>query len=119
MIYSEVGNLMPLAMANLLQSHIVIFNIDSHTPLYVTPTVNQQDRAMFLVHDPKGPGHYDAAITYSVSQNMQQPPVAMVKCNCGVNTSDISVKSCCFRPRYTCICQSWNSIHFSLSLQKL
>ena len=89
-----MGDLMPLAMANLLESHIIIFKVDAQKPFYMTPNVNQQDRVIFLVYDSRGSGHYNAAIPYLVSINTKQSN-RDIKCNCGVNATDMNVKSCC------------------------
>ena len=40
---SEMGDLMPLAMANLLQSHIIIFTVNAQKPFYASPNNNQHD----------------------------------------------------------------------------
>ena len=101
---SEMGDLMPLAMANLLQSHIIIFTVNVQKPFYVSPNINQHDRAIFLVYDPRGSGHYNAAITYAASKNTKHSHND-IKCNCGVNATDMNAMSCCLRSRYACRCK--------------
>ena len=51
--HSQLGNLMPLAMATVLQTHLIIFRADSDcdTPLYVTPPTDPYDRTIYLVYD--------------------------------------------------------------------
>ena len=101
---SEMGDLMPLAMANLLQSHIIIFTVNAQKPFYVSPNNNQQDRAIFLVYDPRGSGHCNAAIPYAASKNTKHSHND-IKCNCGVNATDMNAMTCCLRPRYACRCK--------------
>jgi hypothetical protein len=62
---SDLGDLMPIAMANVLRIPIVIVTSESHTPLisvcpeetilYSTP--------LFLTYSRLGAGHYDAAVS--------------------------------------------------------
>ena len=62
---SDLGDLMPIAMANVLRMPIVIVTSESHTPLisvcpeetilYSTP--------LFLAYNRLGAGHYDAAVS--------------------------------------------------------
>lgn len=62
-----LGDLMPLAMATILQATLVIFTTDSLcSPLYVTPPSGSPERVIFLIYMSSGPGHYDAAIPYSL-----------------------------------------------------
>ena len=90
---------MPLAMATALASHIVLFRTDDDTPCYISPQLDPAERTIFLVFNPIGSGHYDAAVPFnSLQHETPQPPT---KCSCGVNTD---IKSCCPMPRYSSRC---------------
>ena len=84
---SQLGNIMPLAMSNVLQAYIHIFTRDGTSPLYIRPVLDTQETPIFLVYDPSGPGHYDSAILYTdtctthADQKLPKP----TKCSCGVN----------------------------------
>ena len=106
---SQLGNLMPLAMSNVLQAYILIFRRDGTCPLYITPVLHTQETPIFLVYDPSGPGHYDSAISYSntctthTNQKLPEP----TKCSCGVNKKGAGTQtSCVFQPHYEtrCMC---------------
>ena len=98
---SELGNLMPLAMAEALESNIIVFRTDNDQPFFVTPQGVSLHRTIFLVYDPNGPGHYDAALVY---QSPHQPcPSKAIKCNCGVNKKEL-LQSCCKQIHYACRC---------------
>ena len=58
-----VGDLMPVAVATALLANIVIFSThqDSH-PMYVVPMADCPNGIIFLVYNPAGTGHYDAAV---------------------------------------------------------
>ena len=65
---NSLGDLMPLAVATILQTVLVIIPADSpSSPLYVTPPLSLPGRMIFLIYTPSGPGHYDAAIPYSLT----------------------------------------------------
>lgn len=96
---SEVGNLMPLAMATALQSHFVLFKADNNTPLYITPELDPTQKTIFLVYYSEGSGHYDAAIPFNTCQ--QITPQLPTKCSCGVNRD---LKACLPSVRYPSRC---------------
>ena len=58
---SCVGNLMPLAMANVLHANFVILR-PYDQPLYVSPEDLICHGTIFLVYQGSGTGHYDAAL---------------------------------------------------------
>lgn len=62
---SDLGDLMPIAMANVLQMPIIIVTSEPHTPLIsVCPeeTVLYSE-PLFLAYNSLGVGHYDAAVS--------------------------------------------------------
>ena len=69
---------MPLAMATILNVNIIIFIKNSHSPMYVTSLTDYSEKTIFLIYDPEGPGHYDAALPYSY-MNDQQSNEASIK----------------------------------------
>ena len=54
---SEVGNLMPLAMAESLEANIVLFRMDNDKPFFVTPQFTSTHRTIFLIYHPHGSSH--------------------------------------------------------------
>ena len=100
---SQLGNLMPLAMAEALESNFILFRTDDVQPLFVTPQCVSIHRTIFLVYDPQGSGHYDAALTYQSTHAL--PKSKPIKCSCGVNRKEAS-HSCCKQVHYAsrCIC---------------
>ena len=91
---SQLGDLMPPAMATALRASFVVITTNSQNPvLYHNPLHGFAERAVFLIYHPSGPGHYDAAIPYSLSGNGRAVNSSVetavdVKCRCGVNSSD-------------------------------
>jgi hypothetical protein len=100
---SQLGNLMPLAMAEALSSHVVLFRTDDDKPLYISPE-HATERTLFLVYNPLGCGHYDAAIPFNCQ--IQEKPQPQLKCSCGVNNN---TQSCCPTPRYSSRCPCFNN----------
>ena len=107
------GDLMPLAMATLLQASLIIITTHaSSNPMYVTPMVGSANTSVFLVYSPTGTGHYDAALPYSITV---QQPTANTKsthkdfgrCRRGVNKT--SGKSCAPSALYTTRCKCYLS----------
>ena len=82
---------MPLAMATILNVNIIIFIKNSHSPMYVTSLTDPSEKTVFLIYDPEGPGHYDAALPYSYMNNnsnkasIESEIKFQVSCSCGVN----------------------------------
>ena len=87
---SQLGNLVPVAMATALQCYIVLSG----------QIVEAQEKTIFLVYNPEGAGHYDAAVTFNSIQ--QEAPTT--RCSCGVNRPHS--KSCVPRHNFSsrCIC---------------
>ena len=107
---STHGDLMPMAMATLLQASIIIIttNVDS-TPMYIVPMVGCAERSIFLLYTHTGPGHYDAALPYSKTVGQASPTSTSVKvgsCSCGVNKSH-SGKSCAPSGVYATRCRCY------------
>ena len=94
---SSIGDLMPLAMATVLQASIVIITTSSNGhPIYVTPQVGSIEGIVILVYDPSGSGHYDAVVPYSntvgqatIGQDVVSMESTAVSCRCGVNKKNI------------------------------
>ena len=85
---SPLGNLLPVAMATMLRRYIVLFRTDNNNHLYVSPQVEAKERNIFVLYNPVGAGHYDAAVTFNCAR--QETPTT--KCSCGVN--GLQSKSC-------------------------
>ena len=89
---SAIGDLMPLAMANVLQAAILIITTNAHSnPMYVTPEAGGIEGTIILVYNPSGSGHYDAAVPHHTTVTVEQDTKsdthtsAHVCCSCGVN----------------------------------
>ena len=107
---SVLGDLMPLAMATILNSTILIFTRSSCSPMYVTPLSGQSEKTVFLIYDPRGPGHYDAALPYKCTNGpphtVSEVPQSQTSCNCGVNKKH-PVTSCAPNPVYSSRCKCY------------
>ena len=63
---TSIGDLMPLAIATALQASLVIITSNSQMPhMYVVPMVGTVEGSIFLIYNPTGAGHYDAALPYA------------------------------------------------------
>ena len=83
---TELGNTMPLAMANLLQCPIIIFTKDNtKQTYYIIPETLTTEATILLIHTPLGPGHYDAALPCCSSGRARKE---VHSCRCGVNKRD-------------------------------
>ena len=87
---SVLGDIMPLALSTALQFSIVIFSTDSRRPvMYVTPDITANDATAFLVYNPDGKGHYDAAVPCNQHKEAQIPSSGSTSrstsCKCGAN----------------------------------
>ena len=111
---SNVGDIMPLAMATILHANFIIFTADPQNPLwYVTPDdtpTGPTQGTVFLVYNSSGPGHYDAALPY---HKLVEPPEKrhrkLVTCNCGVNSRVEGRKSCIPLPQYSTRCRCYKN----------
>lgn len=102
----ELGNLMPLAMANLLGSPMIIFSSLVTMPvLLITPTsVTEGIPPVYLAFNQFGAGHYDAVnveeeqstptapLELGLGDNSISSDVGIEKCSCGKNTKRNSNK---------------------------
>lgn len=62
---SYLGDTMPSALATVLQSPIIVITANTdNTVMYITPEVVTTEYSLFLIYNPTGPGHYDAALPY-------------------------------------------------------
>lgn len=113
---SSIGDLMPLAIATVLQASIVIIitSPNSH-PIYVTPQVGSIEGTLILVYDPSGSGHYDAAVPYSNTVGQEATEQATVtnkststSCRCGVNKKigNVCAPNAVYASRCKCYLQS-------------
>ena len=109
---SAIGDLMPVAIATALLANIVIFstNQDSH-PMYVVPMAGCPNGIIFLVYNPAGTGHYDAAVpcSYTVKSASKEPETTHVKtsCSCRINMTK-SNTSCAQNPTYATRCKCYH-----------
>ena len=109
---SVLGDLMPLAMATILNSTILIFTRSSScSPMYVNSLSGQSENTVFVLYDPRGPGHYDAVIPYSCTSGVAHTAskvttIPKVSCNCGVNKK-FPITSCAPNPVYSSRCKCY------------
>jgi len=109
---SSLGDLMPLAMATAL--NLFIFIIPSNlydSPLFVNPLCRQPQGVIFMIYNPAGSGHYDAALPYSSTINSNKVESTTRKeisicCSCGVNKKD-DAKSCAPNTTYATRCKCY------------
>ena len=102
---SEIGNLMPLAMATALNASIIIFTTSN--TYYINSLLESDNGILFLVYNCEGPGHYDAAIPFKLvacGEDVQPLPKVTTSCKCGVNSSNTTLKSCIPLPHYSTRC---------------
>lgn len=86
----ELGNTMPLAMANALGVSFVIFTSHKRSSLYyVTPT-SLSSNVLYLAYNLHDSGHYNACVPTSDDTCM---PETVVKCRCGVNKRESDKKN--------------------------
>lgn len=93
---SSLGDIMPLAMATVLQTSFVIITViitttNPHNNLmYVTPLFGSIEGTVILVYNPTGSSHYDASLPYSSKVVGQTGNMAKSKsCSCGVNKKNL------------------------------
>ena len=106
---SSLGDLMPLAMATVLQASIIIITTNPHShPMYVIPQVGCMEGTIILVYEPTGPGHYDAALPYSsmIEQATTNALSQTVTCRCRVNKKNVR-KICAPSGIYTSRCRCY------------
>ncbi len=77
----ELGNTMPLAMANALSVSFVVFTShECSSPYYVIPII-LSSTVLYLAYNLHGSGHYDACVPHEDHHTAAR----IVKCRCGVN----------------------------------
>ena len=104
----ELGNLMPLAMANLIGSALIIFtSLETMPVLLITPSSTSGLPPIYLAFNQFGAGHYDAikfeqkeetSSTVMTSGPVQPVEATTQRCSCGKNskrTSNKSIKQSC------------------------
>ena len=108
---SNVGDIMPLAMANILHANFIIFTADPQNPLwYVTPEDTPTQETVFLVYNSSGPGHYDAALPYHKPVvPSEKRHSKLLTCSCGVNNRVEGRKSCIPLPQYSTRCRCYKN----------
>lgn len=95
---SPIGNAMPLALATALKCSIVIFPTDTaRQPIFVSPQNITTLTTAFVVYEPQGTGHYDAAIPFAVHDAHPANPKHF-SCHCGSYKTNISTTSCTRNP---------------------
>ena len=111
---SELGNSMPLAMANLLKLPIVVMTQMEHLHVIpVTPRETLECLPIFVAFDHSGAGHYDAVAHITVSQQSSetQPPsknkdstiTECCRCGQGARKKEANITSCdSFKKRCKC-----------------
>ena len=108
---SYLGDTMPPALATVLQSPIIVITANTdNTVMYITPEVVTTEYSLFLIYNPTGPGHYDAALPYrepAAPRTQTLPtvkPANPVSCSCDINSSDPGRKSCIPLEHYSTRC---------------
>ena len=104
----ELGNLMPLAMANLIGSPLIIFtSLETMPLLLIMPSSTSGLPPIYLAFNQFGAGHYDAikfkqkeetSSTVMTSGPVQPVEATTQRCSCGKNsklTSNKSIKQSC------------------------
>ena len=101
---------MPLALATALCIHIIILTNEPRSQrMYVTPEVELVLGTVFVVYDPTGPGHYDAALPFNKcgDEKAKEKKTTAISCSCGVNSADSARKSCIPLPHYNSRCKCY------------
>lgn len=81
---SELGNTMPLAMANALGVSLVILtSIPSSPVFYIGPRSSTTDVVLYLAYTSLGTGHYDVLVLKDSDGQLDRD---ITKCRCGVNS---------------------------------
>lgn len=113
---SYLGDTMPSALATVLQSPIIVITANTdNTVMYITPEVVTTEYSLFLIYNPTGPGHYDAALPYrepAAPRTQTLPtvkPANPVSCSCGINSSDPGRKSCIPLEHYSTRCRCYKA----------
>jgi hypothetical protein len=102
----ELGNTMPLALANLLSSPVLLFtSMETMPVLLITPSEIVDSAAVpriYLASNQFGAGHYDSIIsTGTDNQEREQPDICqdvseqshtIHKCSCGKNAKRSRIK---------------------------
>lgn len=109
---TQLGNSMPLVMANVLKHPVVVVTEMENLPvLPVTPRESIQCLPIFVAFDQSGAGHYDAVVQiprFEPSSEVQKPTVEKTESNCcrcgqGVKKKEKGNTSCDqFKKRCKC-----------------
>ena len=92
--FSLLGDAMPLALANALNTNIVIFRSTLNLPVtYVSPRESSSN-IIFTAYTDCGPGHYDSVLYVGTATMNEITKDANIKCRCGVNTKDNQYQAC-------------------------
>ncbi len=81
---SELGNSMPLAMANALKISIVVFSSQEGSPVYYVSSKYTTQCVLYLAYTSYQGGHYDHCVPMS-DIPLPQP---QSRCRCGVNARE-------------------------------
>ena len=75
----------------------------------MTPEVELVLGTVFVVYDPTGPGHYDAALPFNKcgDEKAKEKKTTAISCSCGVNSADSARKSCIPLPHYNSRCKCY------------
>lgn len=99
---SELGNTTILALANFLETSIIVVASIANMPyIRVDPRNVSLSSPLFVAYNQHGEGHYDSI---SFEPNKQQS----VSCRCGVNDK-VPNKRCTMQGKYQCRCPCYNS----------
>ena len=97
---NDLGDLMILALCNVLHLPIIIFsNIPDQPVIPVLPRETRFNFLLFVAYNHIGAGHYDAAV---MKKRMLSQPTNDSSCRCGVNGDKLS---CCDTERYHTRCK--------------
>ena len=101
---SELGDVMPLALATALNANLLIFT--SSRQMYITPESESTAGTVFVVYDQTGTGHYDAALPFNSSGAQNVKKGTSVYCKCGVNSAP-ERQSCIPLSQYNTRCKCY------------
>ena len=92
--FNCLGDAMPLAMANGLNSNIVVFRSTINLPInYISPCKTSTN-IIVIAYTDCGPGHYDSALYVGTAAMKQVSQNTNTKCRCGVNAKDNKYPAC-------------------------
>ena len=108
--HEDLADTMILALANVLQSTIIVFSsIECHPVFCITPRVQTISIPFMVVFIQYGSGHYDGVL---ISPDADNSSTGVYKCSCGKNDKTIQEHCIEIKSKYTtqirCKCLKYN-----------